>query len=165
MRPTTNPRILVVDDDPGVLASYRIVLEDHNPVGPRPPIDTLEREEFGPESPVVRAPKWDVQYADQGETAIELVKRGLENQNPFTAVFLDIRMPPGIDGYDTAEEIRKLDPRVHIVVVSGYSDFTAQDLLEVAGPPGRFTMMPKPVWPADLQSLATRICNDNTMRS
>jgi CheY-like chemotaxis protein len=103
--------------------------------------------------------KWQVHYADQGETAIELVKQGLENHDPFTAVFLDIRMPPGLDGYDTAEEIRKLDPGVHIVVVSGYSDFTEQDLLEVAGPRNRFTMMPKPVWPADLQKLASRLCD------
>lgn len=156
------PRILVVDDDPGVLASYRLVLEEQGEFTMGPDIEAVEREIFGTTTSRRPASRWNVRYADQGEIAIALVKKGIEANEPFTAVFLDVRMPPGLDGYDTAEEMRKLDSSIHIVVVSGFSDFTEADLLEVAGPRQNFTMLPKPVWPADLQRLAARLCNGTT---
>jgi DNA-binding LytR/AlgR family response regulator len=81
-------------------------------------------------------------------------RNAVDDGDPFSAIFLDVRMPPGIDGYEAAERIRKLDPSVHIVIVTGYSDYTYEDFLEIAGPPSQLTYMPKPVWPDQLRNVA-----------
>ena len=83
--------------------------------------------------------------------------------DPFSVVFLDIRMPPGLDGYETAKAIRKIDPLVHIVFVSGYSDYSEQDLAAVAGPDRRVSFLPKPVWPLQLKSKALAVCRDGKL--
>jgi len=87
------------------------------------------------------------------------------DSDPFTAVFLDIRMPPGIDGYATAQRIRKIDPNVQIVFVTAYSDYTEEELWDVAGPMDKTTFMTKPVWPDQLRSTAVLLCRDRKFRT
>jgi DNA-binding LytR/AlgR family response regulator len=77
-----------------------------------------------------------------------------------------ILMPQsGIDGYEAAERIRQIDPNVHIVIVTGYSDFTYEDFLEVAGPAERLTYMSKPVWPDQLRSIASILTQKRSHRA
>ena len=55
---------------------------------------------------------------NQGEAAIEAVRTAVAAGTPFAIVFLDVRMPPGIDGIQAAKKIRALDPNVNIVIVT-----------------------------------------------
>ncbi|MGE0054480.1 MAG: response regulator [Hyphomicrobium sp.] len=158
MRNDLPPRLLVVDDDLGVIAAYRLVLEksnDHAPVQKMFGLDDLEAELFG--SLQVEKPEWRVTFVDQGLDAVTAVKWAIKNGDPFTAIFLDVRMPPGIDGHETAARIRRIDPNVHIVVVTGYSDYTIEDFIEVAGPERLISYMPKPVWPDELRKVARNL--------
>jgi CheY-like chemotaxis protein len=157
------PRILVADDDLGVIGAYRYVLE--KPVtglAGASEADALEVELFGSDVSVLAADdeNWRVHFVDQGADAVAAVRAAIAKSDPFSVVFLDIRMPPGIDGYETAAQIRKLDPLVHIVFVSGYSDYSEQELLEVAGPAHRVSFLPKPVWPLQLKAEALAVCRD-----
>ncbi len=148
-------KLLVVDDDLGVIAAYRLVLEktdDDRKVETLFGLDALEVELFGQQSP--RNPEWRITFVDTGQDAINAVKWAIDDQDPFTAIFLDVRMPPGMDGYETAEQIRRIDRNVHIVIVTGYSDYTYDDFLEIAGPENLLTYMPKPVWPDQLRKVA-----------
>jgi CheY-like chemotaxis protein len=154
----TLPRLLVVDDDLGVIAAYRLVLEGN--VGAKVPAsDTASEELFGPS---VRDndqfPGWRVHFVDQGEDAVLAMREAAANSDPFSAVFLDIRMPPGIDGHETALQIRTIDPTVHIVFVSAYSDYTSDELAEAAGPDHRMSVLSKPVWPDQLIEKARNLC-------
>ncbi len=90
--------------------------------------------------------------------AIRAVQTAIEQSDPYSMIFLDIRMPPGLDGYETASEIRKIDPLVYIVFVSGYSDYTKDELLDVAGGDYRTGFLCKPVWPHQLMSTARSKC-------
>lgn len=149
------PRLLVVDDDLSVIAAYRLVLEkmdDDRKVQTLFGLDALEVELFGGQS--LRNPEWRITFVDQGQDGVKAVKWAIDDNDPYTAIFLDVRMPPGIDGYETAEQIRRIDPNVHIVIVTGYSDYTYDDFLEVAGPDKLLTYMPKPVWPDQLRKIA-----------
>jgi CheY-like chemotaxis protein len=159
------PRLLVVDDDLGVIAAYRLVLEkSENRRATRTMfgLDKLETELFGASQ--VEEPQWRVTFTDQGMDAVKAVQWAIDDKDPFTAIFLDVRMPPGIDGYEAAERIRKIDPDVHIVIVTGYSDYTYKDFLEVAGPESRLTYMPKPVWPDQLRSVARILASEKNHR-
>lgn len=158
------PRILVADDDLGVIAAYRHVLESEAHAylsRRRRASDALEQELFGKSSQPCEAPDWRVHFVDQGMDAIEAVRASIDEDDPFNVIFLDIQMPPGMDGYATARSIRRLDPTVEIVIVSGYSDYTPEELMEVAGPSERLHFLPKPVWPEQLQGLAQTLCQSD----
>jgi CheY-like chemotaxis protein len=160
------PRLLVADDDHGVIAAYRLVLET-NQIGKRPSaqtISSLEDELFSPSGSEQSAMRWRIDFVDQGYDAVAAVQNAIKEGNPFDAVFLDIRMPPGIDGFEAAKAIRKLDRRIQVIIVSGYSDYTEEELLEVAGPENRLTFMPKPVWPKQLLQIVSEICEKPQQR-
>jgi CheY-like chemotaxis protein len=57
----------------------------------------------------------EVKVADNGFKAIELARK-----DSFDLTFLDIRMP-GIDGVDTFGELRKIDPKLNCVFMTGYA--------------------------------------------
>ena len=159
-----SPRILVVDDDLTVIASYRYVLEgdESSPASRGNSAHGSLEEELFSDSPNVteNCENWRIDFVDQGNDAVAAVRKAIADSDPFTVVFLDIRMPPGLDGYETAQAIRKIDQVVHIVFVSGYSDYTEEELTAVAGPKHRMSFLPKPVWPLQLKTKAHAVCTD-----
>ncbi len=54
------------------------------------------------------------QKALSGQEALKLIE-----QTHFSVVFLDAKLPD-MDGLDLAERIRAIDPRILIVMISGY---------------------------------------------
>ena len=160
-----SPRLLVADDDLGVIAAYRLVLEDAQDSRAAQrlfALDALENELFGPSDDRQQFSPWRVHFVDQGLDAIAAVQSAIDDGDPFTAVFLDIRMPPGIDGYETADRIRKIDGNIHIIFVSGYSDHEPEELLDVGGGEARTTILPKPVWPDELRAVAATVIEQRT---
>jgi CheY-like chemotaxis protein len=160
------PKLLVVDDDLSVTAAYRLVLEkanDPHTVQDLFGLTALEHELFGTAAPL--EPEWRITFLDQGIDAVQAVQWAIDDGDPFTAIFLDVRMPPGIDGYDAATQIRKIDPAVHIVIVTGHSDYSYEDFLEVAGPETKLTYMAKPVWPDQLRKIARILAGQQNHRS
>ncbi|WP_339315088.1 response regulator transcription factor [Paenibacillus sp. FSL R10-2734] len=61
------------------------------------------------------------QVIDSAANAIE-AKHKFELYSPDLMI-VDIRMP-GRDGLELVEELRKLDPEMHIIILSGYADFS-----------------------------------------
>jgi CheY-like chemotaxis protein len=85
-----------------------------------------------------------VVVADSGERAIELCKHAA-----FDVAITDMRMP-GIDGLHTLIGLRQLDPRLPVIVVTGYaSDDTEQRCRNA----GAFECIQKPVDLDDLLRL------------
>lgn len=164
MSSCNSPRILVADDDLGVIAAYRYVLEgEQYPVNSAPDrLAALAEELFGAQNARETGAAWRVDFVDQGEDAIKAVQLAVDQSDPYSMVFLDIRMPPGLDGYETAEEIRRIDPLAFIVFVSAFSDYTREDLQEIAGGAHRTTFLTKPVWPHQLMSVARSGCMGST---
>jgi CheY-like chemotaxis protein len=158
MKSSRAPRLLVVDDDPAVIAAYRVVLE-HTTYGRAVEnmfgLGALNERLFG-KSADTREMDWRVDYADQGQAAVAAVHGAIEEGDPYAAVFLDIRMPPGIDGREAARQIRELDPGVQIVVITAYSDYTEDELRAAAGGSG-LTLLTKPVGPEELRKIAMKI--------
>lgn len=161
------PRILVADDDLGVIAAYRYVLEgdEGRACHHKAAVHVLENDLFGKvDGDGAEDSTWRVDFVDRGEDAVSAVLAATEQSDPFSVVFLDIRMCPGFDGYETAQMIRQLDPAVHIVFVSAYSDYAEEDLIEVAGPQHCVSFLPKPVWPQQLRSKVRAIVNDQNWK-
>lgn len=155
-----SPRILVADDDLGVIAAYRYVLEGQHSASPdrSRKLAALTEELFGVQEPGAIEPAWRVDFVDQGDDAVKAVQTAVDQSDPYALVFLDIRMPPGLDGYETAEAIRRIDPLTYIVFVSAFFDYTREELREIAGGAHRTAFLTKPVWPHQLMSAALAGC-------
>ena len=57
-----------------------------------------------------------------GAEAIELYKAALASGAPFSAVILDLTIPGGMGGRETADQILGVDQHACLIVSSGYSD-------------------------------------------
>lgn len=99
--------------------------------------------------------RFEVTRCNQGNEAIEAVKQSLVDSSPYAITLLDIRMPPGPDGLETAVELRKLDPLLNIVIVTAYPEIPPLDIARLIPPLGRLLFMQKPVLPLELIQIAS----------
>jgi CheY-like chemotaxis protein len=96
----STPEILVVEDDPAVLGMLEVVLRHYG---------------FG------------VRLATSGAEALELFRK---HQQTIDLVLLDVQMPGALDGPATLLELRRLDPQVRSVFLSGHTgNYTHEDLI------------------------------------
>ncbi|MEG3639224.1 adenylate/guanylate cyclase domain-containing protein [Magnetococcus sp. PR-3] len=127
----SNNRVLVVDDDQQLLDAYVNIL------GPQKTssvasdklsafLDEAEEEVDTPEEEPYQS--FDVVAANQGEEGVAQVQDALDQNCPFAVAFIDIRMPPGIDGLQTAKQIRALDEAIYIIIVTAYSDRSVEEI-------------------------------------
>jgi putative nucleotidyltransferase with HDIG domain len=110
------PRLLCVDDEEMVLGVYCRALSS----------------------------EYELTHCRQGDEAVEQVRRAVAEARPFAVAFLDVRMPPGPDGVQAAEQIRSLDPHVEIVIVSAMSDLSPSEITERVPPPHKLLYLQKP---------------------
>ena len=89
--------------------------------------------------------------------AVAEVEAALAAGDPFAVAFIDVRMPPGIDGKETATRIRALDPDINLVIVTGYSDFSPLEISRVAGPADKIFYIAKPFEVAEVVQTATAL--------
>jgi DNA-binding NtrC family response regulator len=86
-----------------------------------------------------------VVIVENGYQAIEEVRR-----NHFDAIFMDIRMP-GINGVETFREVKKIAPKVAVIMMTAYS---VEDLLKEALEEGAYTCIHKPF---DMEKVLTLV--------
>jgi two-component system NtrC family sensor kinase len=77
-------------------------------------------------------PVFTVDKASNGMEGIKKVKEAMERGRPYAVIFLDMRMP-GINGLETAIELRKYDIKAEIVFITAYSDCSIEEIVEQAG--------------------------------
>jgi signal transduction histidine kinase len=127
---TENPRILVVDDDPGVRDAFKEIL------APSRTSNIAEKGAvlFGdPDSEPEPCPPnaYDLMLAENGEVAVRAVEQSIGDNLPFAVAFIDMNMP-GIDGAETSRRIWMLDPQVKIVIVTAFSEYKPCDIINIA---------------------------------
>jgi CheY-like chemotaxis protein len=103
-------RILLVDDNAEIHTDFYKILTKHEG-------KTLDKDEevlFG----IVKAPsitskhQYRLDSAYQGEEALEFVKKSLQEDDRYALAFIDMRMPPGLNGIETIKGIWELDPSI-----------------------------------------------------
>jgi predicted signal transduction protein with EAL and GGDEF domain len=76
------------------------------------------------------------------------------NGNPFALAFVDVRMPPGIDGIETTARLLEQDADVNVVVCSAYSDHSWEELIDAIGETDRVLILKKPFDAIEVRQLA-----------
>jgi len=148
-----NRRILMVDDEPRILEELEKVLTPSQSGNAE--LSELQNRLFStPETKRKSVIVYDVCCCHQGDEAIRKVQEAVEQDEPFAVAFIDIRMPPGPDGVATAEEIRKLDPNIQIVMMTGYSDFDISEIAHRVPPEDKLLYMQKPIHSQEIRQFA-----------
>ena len=88
---------------------------------------------------------------------MELCREAVKAGNPFDVVVLDIRMPPGMDGVQTAHKIRAIDDSVPVLFVSGFAEYSLEDLQDRLSETARVDLIEKPVQLGQLAAKIKRI--------
>ena len=64
---------------------------------------------------------YDVETAPDGAAVIERYAESREAGNPFDLVIMDLTVPGGLGGVETARKLREMDPKARVIESSGYS--------------------------------------------
>ena len=136
-----NRRVLIIDDQKAVHDDFRKILIEQDD-------DSLEAAEsllFGKSSAKSEFPlKIDLRHAYQGEEGAQVVQQALNDQQPIGLAFVDVRMPPGIDGIQTARQLWRIDPDLQIVICTAYSDYSFSEVIEQLDRSDQFLLLKKP---------------------
>lgn len=149
-------RVLVADDEPQILDTYRDILQA-TPVEPASAdLSDLRSRLFGTPKNTRTATqeRFEVVFCRGAEDAVQAVQQALDEDKAFDVVFLDMRMPPGPDGLWAAGHIRDLDPRVDIVVATAYSDVNPEEIAQRVPPAGSLFYLQKPFHVHEVRQLA-----------
>ncbi len=99
------------------------------PVSAERPAVLVVDDEYGPRESIA--------FSLSGEFAVDTAERAKEalaklQTRPYAAVVLDIRMPE-MDGIRALEELRKIDPHVSVIMLTGYGTLLTAQQAMVAG--------------------------------
>ncbi len=120
-----NKRIICVDDEKAILSAYRRILAMAD--------DDVFSEILTPEEQAGNetSHSYDLYLASSGEEALTIIEAELLNGYHMAAAFIDMRMPGGIDGYETMAKMRQLDPNLICVIVSAQTDHSIIQMREL----------------------------------
>ncbi|MEQ1891435.1 MAG: response regulator [Planctomycetota bacterium] len=149
-----NRRILVVDDQESIREDFRKILASAG--APAPALASARAAFFGGESAPVAAPStsYELTLASQGEEACELAERAQREGRAFALAFVDVRMPPGIDGLQTIKHLWKHDPELEVVICTAFSDYSFEQIVQELGHSSRLLILKKPFDPIEVRQLA-----------
>lgn len=142
-------KILIVDDDHDIHPLIVKIIEkvnkqDGNKFGE---IDNMLADLKGQEnkdtsSGDTSGVEFSFDHAFQGEEALKFIEQA--NGTPYDVVFMDVRMPPGIDGIQTIKEVRKQKPEYPFIICTAYMDYTWEEVVKILGSESNIALMKKP---------------------
>lgn len=150
-----NNRILVVDDNKGIHHDFRKILMPS--LAPAEGLSGLEERLFGNEAAAMQGIQhieYQLDCASYAEQALEVFGEAYKRGEPYSVVFADVRMPPGEDGVKLIERIWALAPRTQVVIMTAFSDYTWEDLIERFGWSDRLIILRKPFDTITIKQLA-----------
>lgn len=147
-------RILIVDDNPAIHADFQKVFA----IQPAelPDLDDFDTEVVEKDS-AIEALRFA--SAHQGREAVEMVREAMEAGDPFALAFVDMRMPPGMDGLETISELWKIDPELQVVICTAYSDHTWEESVAVLGRTHNMLILKKPFDDVEVLQMAVALTN------
>ena len=120
-----NYRVLVVDDQREIHQDFEEML---TPGATGASTDDLA-DAFASEVDESFLPKFELLYARSGAEAYEKIKTAIETDDPIAVAYIDIRMPPGMDGIETTRRIRSIDENIEIVLMTAYTDKSLSEIV------------------------------------
>src|SRR5207302_134208 len=151
-----NRRILVIDDNRGIHNSFREILR--GAALDKSTLDEAEARLFGETPAGRRRLGFTMESAYQGEEGIALLRAALDKGQPYAMPFVDMRMPPGMDGLETLIKLWELDSDLQVVICTAHSDYGWHDLQAKLGSSDRLLILKKPFDVIEVRQMAEALC-------
>ena len=153
MKNYTNTRILIIDDNRAIHDDFRKILCPEKSL-----IDQAAAEFFGAPEPASAEPSYEIDSAYQGADGVEALRKAVDEGRPYAMAFVDVRMPPGLDGIETTERLWKLCPELQVVICTAYSDYSWQDMFARLGNRDQMLVLKKPFAAIEVLQMACALC-------
>ena len=151
-----NNRILVVDDQEEIhddledMLTFNSMKAEENSKAQTDALVDLFLDE--PEKSYL--PDFEILHAMSGEQACEIVKASKESNRPIAVGFIDVRMPPGIDGIEAIHQIRQMDKNIELVIMTAYTDRPLPEIIQDMELLHKLLYIRKPFVQEEIQQLA-----------
>ena len=157
---TSSNQILIIDDNRDIHQDFQKIfrtLRDES-AG----LDQLESALFGGEAnrqPTRKGPLVGVHLdsAYQGEEGVQMAVQAALDGSPYLMAFVDVRMPPGIDGIRTIKSIWERVPEMPCVICTAFSDYNWEDISIHLGGSGNLYILKKPFDAVEVLQMAQAI--------
>ncbi len=153
-----NRRILIVDDNASIHADYRKILGGGAESGA---LADAKAAFFGAGAPAAAEPArgagYEMESAYQGEEAIQKARQAREQKKPFALAFVDVRMPPGIDGVETTARLWEADADLQVVLCTAFADYSWEEMSRRLGKSDQLLILKKPFDTMEVVQLATAL--------
>ncbi|MFO7325138.1 MAG: diguanylate cyclase, partial [Pseudomonadota bacterium] len=146
-----NRRVLVVDDNPAIHEDIRKSLAGAS--DGMEELDALEASLFGTGAAPAES-GFEISSAYQGAEALQMVSEARAAGRPFALAFVDVRMPPGMDGVETTARLLEADPELNVVICSAYSDHSWEEMAARTCSTDRVLILKKPFDTIEVRQLA-----------
>jgi signal transduction histidine kinase/ActR/RegA family two-component response regulator len=161
----TTHRILVIDDNRDIHRDFQKIFKSLETE--ESPIDELESTLFGV-APLQRAPSSSLagvvlESAYQGDDGARMAIQAAANGEPYLMAFVDIRMPPGIDGIQTIKRIWELIPELPCVICTAFSDYNWEDISFHLGGTGNLYVLKKPFDAVEVLQMSQTIAEKESL--
>ncbi|KTD45467.1 regulatory protein (GGDEF and EAL domains) [Legionella quinlivanii] len=136
-------RIIVIDDNVEIHKDFLKILTKNA----KNDLDDLGAQLFDMENLNANElilPRFKIDTATQGQDGAALIEKALNEGKPFALAFVDIRMPPGWDGIETIKNIWTIDPDIHVVICTAFSDYNWEETIQELGHSDKFLILKKP---------------------
>jgi len=140
--PLKNHRILVIDDNRAIHDDFRKILITSSSLANN--LDEDEAALFGDRTVKFQLPVFEIDSAYQGQEGLDLIEKSLLEDRPYALAFVDVRMPPGLDGVETTRRIWEKNPDLQVVICTAYSDYSWEEMLKTLGYSDRMVILKKP---------------------
>ena len=170
MQPTAAVRrLLIIDDNKDIHADFRKVFDGLRGANASAAIDALEADLFGGESrqqaSTTPALSIEVHSAYQGEDGIKMAVDAARRGQPYYMAFVDVRMPPGIDGVQTIKRLWKELPDLQCVICTAYSDYDWAQISSELGQTSNLLILKKPFDAVEVLQIARSLAEKADLAS
>ena len=119
-------RILIIDDNRAIHDDFRKIFATSS--ASETALSKADAALFDEPAPQTGGLKFQIDSAYQGEEGLALVQQAIEANRPYSVAFVDVRMPPGLDGIETTNRVWQIDPDIQIVICTAYSDYSWNEM-------------------------------------
>jgi transcriptional regulator with PAS, ATPase and Fis domain len=147
-----NYRVLIVDDEEGIHSDFKDML---NPNGTQTLTDQLAEALLDENLQNRNAflPPFELLHATSGEEAYDIIRTGKASNRPIAVVYIDVRMPPGIDGVEAIRRIRQIEKDIELVIMTAYTDKPLPEIIRDMELLHKLLYIRKPFAPEEVQQI------------
>ena len=147
-----NHRVLIVDDEAGIHSDFSDML---NPKHSRR-LTAAIAETFldkVPQNKTSLLPNFELFHATSGEEAYDIICTGKASNRPIAVAYIDVRMPPGIDGVEAIRRIRLVEKDIELVIMTAYTDKSLPEIVRDMKLLNKLLYIRKPFAPEEVQQI------------